>query len=334
MKLYRSFLSYCRKVWKIVAVFLLFGGIFAGVLYLYNIHPEPVGYAMLLCMLIGVIFLVIGFGIYVRKERELDNLRDAALLKEWKTFYLPRGLEQKYCDAICSLQAEYWRLEKEQQSNMREMTDYFTMWVHQVKTPIAAMRLLLQSHDTQYRGAMEAELFKIEQYVEMVLGYLRTENISSDLVLESCDLDKIVRTALKKYARLFALEKLSLAYEPLKCQVLTDEKWLGFVLEQLLSNALKYTKMGQISIYMKPGEEKTLVVEDTGIGISAQDLPRVFERGYTGCNGREGRHSTGIGLYSAKRILDKLGHGIAIESEMGQGTRVYLDLAREELTLY
>lgn len=109
-------------------------------------------------------------------------------------------------------------------------------------------------------------------------------------------------------------------------RVLTDEKWLVFVLEQILSNALKYTKSGSIHIYLSPDAPKTLVIEDTGIGIAPEDLPRIFEKGYTGCNGRADKRSTGIGLYLCRQIMEKLSHTIRIESEMGVGTKVYLGL--------
>ena len=131
---------------------------------------------------------------------------------------------------------------------------------------------------------------------------------------------------MKKYAPLFIRKKLTLGYEPVNCQVLTDEKWLEFVLEQILSNAIKYTKRGSVAVYMDDREEKTLVIADTGIGIAAEDVPRVFEKGFTGYNGRYDKRSTGIGLYLCRRVLNRLSHTIRIESEPGQGTRVYINL--------
>lgn len=207
----------------------------------------------------------------------------------------------------------------------REYEDYYTMWAHQIKTPIAAMRLLLQSGSSQ-NPELAAELFRIEEYVGMALGYVRSESMTSDLLLRRISLDAVIRQAVRKYASVFIAQKISLHYENVDVQVVTDEKWLLFVLEQLLSNALKYTKQGSISIFMLPDTPKTLVIADTGIGIRAEDIPRVFERGYTGYNGREYNQSTGIGLYLCRRIMQKLGHRISIESEAGRGTRVLLDL--------
>lgn len=198
------------------------------------------------------------------------------------------------------------------------------MWAHQIKTPISAMRLLLQQDGEPDRGAMEAELFRIEQYVGMVLGYQKLEGDSSDFVLRKRQLDDIVRGCVRKYARLFIIKKLPLNFEDTKMTVLTDDKWLSFMIEQLLSNALKYTSKGGIRLY---AEGKALVVEDTGIGIAPEDLPRLGERGFTGYNGREDKKSTGLGLYLCRRICDKLGHKLVIESTPGVGTKAKIVFA-------
>lgn len=202
------------------------------------------------------------------------------------------------------------------------------MWVHQIKTPIAAMRLLLQAEDTPQNREMAEELFQIEQYVEMALHYTRLDSESSDFLIQWYELDGIVREAVRKYARVFIRKKINLNYQPLKVQVLTDEKWLEFVIEQILSNAVKYTQKGTVSIYME--DERTIVIEDTGIGIRPEDLPRVCEKGYTGYNGHTDKRSTGIGLYLCKRILKKLSHSIEIDSELGKGTRVKIGLIVED----
>lgn len=158
----------------------------------------------------------------------------------------------------------------------------------------------------------------------MVLSYLRLDGGSNDFVLREYNLEPIVRQAVRKYAPLFIRKKISLELGSLPCRVLTDEKWLCFVIEQLLSNALKYTSKGKISIYM--ADETTLVIEDTGIGIAPEDLPRICEKGYTGYNGRTDKKATGIGLYLCKRILTKLSHTLTIRSEVGKGTTVLLGL--------
>lgn len=209
------------------------------------------------------------------------------------------------------------------------MVDYYTIWAHQIKTPIASMRLTLQNEDTALSRQLTNELFRIEQYVEMVLAFLRLNSKSTDYVLKEYDLDGIIKQSVKKFAGEFISRKLSLNYESLHTVVLTDEKWLSFVIEQVLSNALKYTPSGSISITMEDG--KRLCIRDTGIGIAAEDLPRIFEHGYTGYNGRMDKKASGIGLYLCKRICERLGHEIRAESEVDRGTCIILDLSREYL---
>ena len=210
-----------------------------------------------------------------------------------------------------------------------DMTDYYTVWVHQIKTPIASMRLHLQNEDTALSRKLSADLFRIEQYVEMVLTFLRLNSKSSDYVIKEYDLDSIIRQTVKKFAGEFIVRKLSLVYEPLNTTVLTDEKWLSFVIEQVLSNALKYTPAGSISITLEP--YKRLCIRDTGIGIAAEDLPRIFENGFTGYNGRSDKKASGIGLYLCKLICTNLGHTIKAESIVDEGTVISIDLARTKL---
>lgn len=214
------------------------------------------------------------------------------------------------------------------ENRRKDLMEYYTMWVHQIKTPIAAMQLLLQSEDTPKNREAAEELFRIEQYVKMALQYTRLDSETTDFLIQRYNLDDIVREAVRCYARLFIRKKISLNYQPLQVQVLTDEKWLEFVIEQVLSNAVKYTPKGSVSICMEGSS--TLVIEDTGIGIRKEDLPRVCEKGYTGYNGHTDKRSTGIGLYLSKRILEKLSHTIEIESEMGVGTRVKIGLITKE----
>ena len=228
---------------------------------------------------------------------------------------------QSLVQALCQNRA---RLAMENENRLRDMTDYYTFWAHQIKTPIAAMGLLLQERPDS--APLEVELLKIEQYVEMVLSYLRLDSASTDYVLHDCDLDEILRGTVRKLAKMFILKKITLDFRETGKTVLTDGKWLGFVVEQVLSNALKYTpEGGTIRVY---GDGDTVVIADDGIGIRPEDLPRVFEKGFTGYNGRTERKSTGIGLYLCKTVMERLCHGITVTSRPGQGTLVRLDLSR------
>ena len=208
-----------------------------------------------------------------------------------------------------------------------EMTDYYTMWVHQIKTPISALSLLLQSGDIPGKEEMKLELMRIEEYVDMLLQYLRLGSDETDFLFKEQELDPIIKEVIKKYSIVFIRKKIKLNYEPVEKTVMTDEKWLSFVISQVISNSLKYTKSGSISIYMDSERSDTLVIEDTGIGIREEDLPRVFEKGFTGYNGRNEKKATGIGLYLCRMIVEKMGHTIEVESGVGRGTRILIGIS-------
>jgi hypothetical protein len=204
------------------------------------------------------------------------------------------------------------------------MVEYYTVWAHQIKTPIASMRLHLQNEDSALSRKLISDLHRIEQYVEMVLTFLRLNAKSTDYLIKELDLDTIVKKEIKKFSTDFIDRKLSLVYKPLHTTVISDEKWLSFVIEQIISNALKYTSSGAITISLE--KEKTLRIQDTGMGIAPEDLPRIFENGYTGHNGRKDQKSSGIGLYLCHRICANLGHTITVQSTVGVGTAVDINL--------
>ncbi|MBU5627645.1 sensor histidine kinase [Oscillibacter sp. MSJ-2] len=312
-------ISYIKRQYKLILMLALFAVVFASVFALYDLQAEAVFYAASLCLLIGLVLFFVGYRRYLRTHRELKRL--LANVEEL-SFCLPPpqgALEADYQALVRSLCQDRARIVAEGEDRSKDMLDYFTLWVHQIKTPVAAMSLLLQTEEAS-REAMGAELLKIEQYVEMVLTYLRLGGDSTDYVLRRCSLDELVRACARRYAKLFVLKKISLRFDETGRSVLTDEKWLSFVVGQLLSNAIKYTpEGGEVRVY---GDGQTLVVSDTGIGIREEDLPRVFEKGFTGQNGRAEKKSTGIGLYLCRRILDKLGGSVSIVSRPGKGTIV------------
>lgn len=310
-----------------VAVFWL---VFSLVYCLYTESLAPLRYSWLLCLYFAVVLLGIDFWRYRRHSQRIQSWCWCwCAASSSDTSEEPQRIEDVlYRECIRKLQearaeeADRYRIQAD------DDREYFTVWCHQIKTPIAAMRLLLGEAEFPVRDEAAAELFKIEEYVDMVLQYLRTDEQTSDYVLRDCDLERLARGAIRKYAPLFVRKRLKLAFNVQPERVLTDEKWVSFIIEQLLSNALKYTKRGTISIYQESGNPRRLVIEDTGIGIAPEDLPRVFDRGYTGFNGRKDKRATGIGLYLAKKIADRLNHRIAIESVQGEGTRVILDFGR------
>lgn len=313
-------------------------------MYLIGARKQDVVYAAVLDAILLLITVLVGFFRYSSKVKALSNA-------------LKRPVEEQaqLPEATDDVEILYHRLlenqsiarsESESSAAVRQsrMRDYYSMWVHQIKTPISAMKLLLEAEREELGQLMceeeqqaafkelsdnldsfEDELFRIEEYVGMALQYQRVSSTENDFVLEKISLDGVIRDTIKKYAKIMIRRHIGINYSGTKKQVYTDEKWLAFILEQILSNAIKYTPQGVVTI--ETAEEKDrffITVKDTGIGIKAEDLPRVFEKGYTGYNGHADKKATGIGLYLCRQMADKLGHIIRMESELGKGTKVWI----------
>ncbi|MGN1016181.1 MAG: ATP-binding protein [Faecousia sp.] len=291
---------------------------------------EAVWYPLGLCAGVGILALAVDYIAYARRHRTLRSLAEQTEGIEQRLPEAKNVLEGDYQELVRTMSRERLRREEELNGKYRDMVDYYTLWAHQIKTPIASMGLQLQSQDTPLARQLSVELARIQQYVEMVLVFLRLDSESTDYVFREYALDEIVRRSLRSFAGEFISRKLKLCYTPMELTVVTDEKWLSFVVEQVLSNALKYTPEGSVSIYTE--ESSTLCIRDTGIGIAAEDLPRVFEKSFTGCQGRADHRASGIGLYLCKQICDRLGHTIRAESKVGEGTviRIGLEQTRVE----
>ncbi|MGM9974562.1 MAG: sensor histidine kinase [Clostridiaceae bacterium] len=316
--------EYIRMKIKGVSLFISFSAIFAVVFYLFQLPLTAVGYGSVICLLVGLIFIVWDFRSFYQRHLELMRAEKEVVLY---LDNLPEGknlIEEDYSKLVKTLFENMKASEEVKEERYKEMIDYYTLWAHQIKTPIAAMRLILQGEDREESKELLSELFKIEQYVEMVLCYLRLDSDNSDFVIKEQPLDPIIRQAIRRYAPQFIRKKLTVEYEGTDVRIITDEKWLLFVLEQVLSNGIKYTNKGRIKLYIV---DKTLIIEDTGIGIKEEDIPRIFEKGFTGYNGRSYKKATGIGLYLSKRICKKLSHNISVESKIGVGTRILIDLS-------
>ena len=320
----KLFWSFVKSVIGPVAVFLGFFAILVISFLLYGLPAEAVIYPILLCIIMGLLYLAYRYYVTVRRHKELTQLGRTADRLIDIAAHSPAPIEEDYCGIIRDLAKQNKKAVEETRDETARLMDYYTLWVHQIKTPIASMRLRLQREDSELSRNMLSELGRIERYVEMVLTYLRLEGDGSDYIFKEYDLDGIIGDAVKKFAGDFILRRLKLNYEPTGRKVLTDEKWLSFVIEQVLSNALKYTKQGEISIYVEA--PLTLCIADTGMGISPEDLPRIFERNYTGIRGRADKKASGIGLYLCSRICKNLNHEISAESEVGRGTVIRINL--------
>ncbi len=310
---------------KTIFFYFLFSIIFFVIFWLYGLPLDAVGYAFLICTFIGSIGALIDFWHFFKQHKTLVDLQKRVMLSIDELPEATNQSEEDYQKLIKVIHQDKIDLITQKDHDYEEMMEYYTLWAHQIKTPIAAMRLLLSDKE---ESECEEELFKIEQYVEMVLTYLKVDHQGNDFQFEFVDIDSCIKQCIRKYAKLFIRKKLQLNYEARSLQVLTDEKWLCFVIEQLLSNAIKYTPSGYVNIEVK---DEMLIIEDSGIGIQKEDLPRVFEKGFTGYNGRKDKKSSGIGLYLVKQVCNRLGHKISIESELGKYTRVMIDLRHIDL---
>lgn len=328
-KWYRVLWQYLKEQRFTALLFAFFAVIFAVIFFLYNLEAEAVFYAAALCVLAAAVLLPLRFYFYLREHRErqrkLKNIEiEYSNLSEGKTL-----AECDYLEMIDALGKIHVMHLTENREREQENIDYYTTWVHQIKTPISVMRMVLQGEDTEEHRELSAELFRIEQYVEMVLCYLRLGSKTTDYVFCEFSLDAIIREAIHKYASVFVRKRIKLIFEPTGETVLTDEKWLLFIIEQLLSNALKYTNSGSITIAVSG--DKVLTITDTGIGIAPEDLPRIFEKGFTGYNGRADKKSTGLGLYLCRETAKRLSITITAKSAPGEGTSVSLDLKMRKL---
>lgn len=323
----KLFIRYLRER---IGVILLLAGIFAVLFVsfsLFRLPPVAVLYPLGLCVILICVFLAADYLRFSRRHKMLSDYGGAET-------ELPEAVTMEGEDyrRIALASQDLRRAEKtDSEARMNAMSDYYTLWAHQIKTPIAAMRLRFQEQDTGEARSTLADLGRIERYVEMALTYLRLEGDGTDYVIRNCDLDAILQSVFKEFAGEFISRRLKLDYRPTSASVLTDEKWLRFVIGQILSNALKYTPSGTISVFLE--EPGVLCIRDTGIGIPPEDLPRIFERSYTGLAGRADWRASGIGLYLCKRICDNLGHSISVSSQIGEGTAVRIDLSSKDLPI-
>ena len=319
--------SYLKKNIKVYILFIVFILIFFIMFYLYNLPLEALIYTGSFCFLAALIASFSDFVNYKESYKKL-NFLEQNILNDLEA--LPKSLDIRidyYHKIIEKLYEELEKLTQENRQKNTDMVDYYSMWVHQIKTPIAAMNFLLDNEEVDQK-ILQQELFKIERYVEMVLTYIRLDSTSSDYVITKINLDEVVKDTVKKYAALFINKKIKLNYVSHERMVISDKKWLSFAFEQILGNSVKYSSTnGEITIETF---ENKLVIEDKGIGIKEEDLPRIFEKGFTGFNGRYEKKSSGLGLYLCKKTLDKLGHHIEISSTVGKGTRVEITFPKED----
>ena len=321
------FLQYLKRIRFVLLWSLLCAGIFFLIFVLEEINLKAAVYPTVLCLAFGLLFLLCGYLRYKKSGQKLEHLLQGEGPYEDSLPVAQDGIESGYQELIRKEEQQQRKEHARWEKSGQDMEDYYATWVHQIKAPIAVMNVLLQQEDTETNQNLKAELFRVEQYVEMVLVFLRLDSSTTDYVIRSHSLDDIVRPAVRKFAGEFIRRRLRLDYQPLDRTVVTDAKWLGFVVEQVLSNALKYTASGSVTIAMD-GDD--LCIRDTGMGIAPEDLPRIFDRGFTGLNGRRDTRASGIGLYLCRRICRSLGHTIRASSVPNQGTEIRIGLGQKK----
>lgn len=319
-----------NRLWMTCTIVMMVFALFY--MFLMNVQARDILYFGGLELVVFLVIFISGFAVYTGRIRKLEEAGEHLKNEE---LLLPESgdmIEDLYREMLEEVSVQRKMADAAYARNQTEMREYYSMWVHQIKTPISAMQLLLQVQRNQMetgeelQSEMEKELFDIEQYVNMALQYQRVNTPGNDYVLEKLRLDDIVREVIHKYAGLMVRAHIPLRYAGTDVMVTTDAKWVAFALEQVLSNAIKYSRSGQPIVIETVSEDGVdyLKIADHGIGIRAEDLSRVFEKGYTGYNGHADKKSTGIGLYLCRLVLTKLGHTIRMESVQGEGTTVWI----------
>ena len=316
------FLAYIRSRSRFFAFILSLTGLLFLFEILFDKQVPYFNYFFFLSTFLTFLFLVFDFLI------ELQRYRKELLYGERKA---KSPMEVLLTEKLEKREEELYQKKSDAENRYNDLVDYYTLWVHQIKTPIAASKLLVSEvADRQLKQQLEQEIFKIDSYTNLVLQYLRLESFHDDLVLKKENIEDLVKEVIRKYAIFFIQKGLSINLHDLDRSIVTDKKWLLVVIEQILSNSLKYTNEGGIEIYM---DGQDLCIKDTGIGIKNSDRLRVFERGFSGYNGRMTQQSSGLGLYLTQKISQELGHQIQIESELGKGTTVRIKFSEVNLLI-
>ncbi|MGC6767320.1 two-component system sensor histidine kinase SapS [Enterococcus sp. LJL128] len=321
--------KYLKDHWLFLIGWLLFIGVTCLILWLtpsVKLSTASISYLILLEFLVLVVVLAIDYLVRRRWWKKLDITDPSQRLEEYlkDASREDERLQQEYINSILT---EHQKVMEQVIDNQQEHKEYIDSWVHEIKVPLAAVNLLLDSLEDDISeetySLLENEFLKIDEYVEQVLYYSRLDSFSKDYLIREYSAKKIVQSVIRSQAYYFIQKNIRFSIEGEDQTVLTDGKWVEFIFRQLISNAVKYTPQGgEIKVKISRSREGiTLLLEDSGIGIPQNDLQRIFDKGFTGTNGRMlNQHSTGLGLYLAKKLADKLGHQLSIASVEGAGT--------------
>ena len=289
-----KFINYIKSEYKVI-IFAIYSIIVFSAIFLFaNLEKEY--------LVLGIEGILFGVFLY--------------LFIQWFNYYKKEG----YREIAEQLKLENKQLQSQALNDRRNLEEYFLLWVHQIKTPITVANLILQKDSSLYNKKLKAQMFYIEEYTNMAINYLKLIDRQADMDITFINLDKIIKNLLKKYSMMFIEKGISLEYEPIYVEVISDAKWLSVLIEQILSNAIKYTESGTIKISYEE-RTNTMSIQDTGIGIRSEDLGKIFDRGYSGFNGRINEKSSGLGLYLVKSIADLINVKVKVESTINVGSK-------------
>lgn len=233
----------------------------------------------------------------------------------WVTFKKKENLQEQ----VNQLLIENRQLKNTIDIERKDLEEYFLLWVHQIKTPITVSDLILQKEKNPYTCQLKEQMFYIREYTNMAINYMKLKDRQADMDIAEVEIDKLLKSLLRKYSGLFIDKNISLDYQPIDTKIITDAKWATILIEQILANALKYTNSGKITLSFDR-DKNALKVKDTGIGIKSEDINKIFDRGYSGFNGRINEKSSGIGLYLVKKIAILLNIKIEVCSTVNVGS--------------
>lgn len=308
---------------------IVFTLVFLLILFIYRLDLVISIYGIVLYYAISLPIVVYRYSKYNLVIKTLNNLKDNSFEEDYNNIKFENNqIERSYYNLYLNRNKQL--LEEKERNNKlyKEQNEYLTMWVHQVKTPISTISLISEREEN---NEVKMELLRINEYIDQMINYMKFENLSQDYVFRNVSLKKIINNSIKKYKLLFFKKKLFVDVNIDEVDILTDEKWLSYVIQQIIFNGIKYTEKGGIKIYNEENNPYILHIKDTGIGIPENDLQNITKWGYTGENGRLDKNSTGIGLYLVDKVLNKFKYSYKIHSEVGKGTDFIINLKRREI---
>lgn len=320
--------SFLHKQRKLYLFYVLISGLFLFTFYLYDLDLTAYFDGLLFTSFLLVVDFVIAYPKYVKTQKQLAFLATRPLYQH-AHLTLPVAIndtEKAYQLLVTNLLAQKEAQTETYMKAQKNLLDDFGLWLHQIKTPLAALDLITQTNRHPDPVAIKSELVQVNDYLQMMLSYLRQNFNHEDLVIKTLPLAPLIKAVVKKYALFFSKKDIQLTLENLDQKVISDAKWLTFILEQIIFNALKYTHHGKLTIRFT---NQQLIISDTGIGIRPEDVPRVFEKGYTGYNGREYQRASGLGLYLSKTAATRIGIHLVLTSTLGKGTTLTLTFPKQ-----